>query len=254
MKASTSASKASPDLMAGLRRIAKRTLASAGPRYAPALDPNAPNLEIEALQRAASALSVGTDLRARAAELEGLVAAAYDRDSRDVDQLFARRAVNLPRLCDDLRLLSSAPLCSDVRRQTLQLGRHVRIVRELLGDAQRDAYEELRALDEQARESESEDEKRQRSNQRELIRFRIERLQRLDEPLSDIRGFVEGSEGRLLARSNSILLLGEWKATDCNSCVRFCRVRCGWWLKRTRCSVGCCRRSRSSGGTACCCW
>jgi hypothetical protein len=44
------------------------------------------------------------------------------------------------------------------------------------------------------------------------------------------------------------------KATDCNSCVRSCRVRCEWWPKRTRCSVGCWRRSRSSGRTACCCW
>lgn len=40
------------DLMDQLRTIAKRTLAAAGPRYSPAIDPSAPNLEIEPLPRA----------------------------------------------------------------------------------------------------------------------------------------------------------------------------------------------------------
>ena len=59
--------------------------------------------------------------------------------------------------------------------------------------------------------------------------------------------FLDGPHGALLL--GAVVM-----ATDCNSCVRSCRVRCGWWPRRTRCSVGCWRRSRSSGGTVCCCW
>lgn len=75
-------------LMDQLRTIAKRTLAAAGPRYSPAIDPSAPNLEIEPLQRAASALSVGTTLRLRTKELEGSLRAGYDRDNYLADRLF----------------------------------------------------------------------------------------------------------------------------------------------------------------------
>ena len=76
MEISTSAAAVPSDLTAGLRRIARRTLSSAGPRYAPACNPDAPNLAIESLQRAASALSIGATLRTRATELGDLLGAA----------------------------------------------------------------------------------------------------------------------------------------------------------------------------------
>lgn len=43
-------------------------------------------------------------------------------------------------------------------------------------------------------------------------------------------------------------------ATDCNSCVRYCRATCGLSPRRIRCSDVCWRRGRSSAGTARCCW
>ncbi|WP_133057880.1 hypothetical protein [Mycolicibacterium conceptionense] len=199
-----------PDMMARLRRIAKRTLTSAGPRYAPALDHNAPNLAIEPLQRAASALSVGANLRAHATELCSSLATAYERDSREADRLFARRVVNLQRICSDLSGLAGASLDGDVRKQALRLRRHLVAVRRRLRDAEDNAYSELGVLEEANTGPESDEEKRVRSNQRELIRMRIAGLRRLDEPLVDIDEFIEGVEGQLLTQSSSILLLGEW--------------------------------------------
>ena len=210
METSTSAVAVRADLMARLRRIARRTLRAAGPRYAPATDPNAPNIAIESLQRAASALSRGASLRARLTQLEVLLAAAYDRDSNDADRLFGRRVVNLQRLCTDLNQVASASLGSDVRKHARLLLRHLEAVRGRLSDAQADAYVELRVLEAERAESESEEEKRGRSNKRELIRMHIAALQRLEEPLSEISEFVEGAEGQLLTESSSILLLGEW--------------------------------------------
>jgi hypothetical protein len=210
MEISTSAAALPSGLMAGLRRIAKRTLSSAGPRYAPACNPGAPNLAIESLQRAGSALSIGATLRTRATELGDLLGAAYERDSDYADQVFGRRVVNPHRLSIDLSGLASAAQCSDVRKQAVLLRRHFGTVRGLLSAARADAYAERRTLEEANAESESDEEKKVRSNRLELIRMRIAALQRLGEPLSDIGEFVEGAEGRLLTQSSSILLLGEW--------------------------------------------
>lgn len=198
------------DLMTRLRRIAKRTLTSAGPRYAPALDPSAPNLAIEPLQRAASALIVGASLRVHATELASSLATAYDRDSHDADRLFGRRVVNLQRICSDLSAITSTSVDGDVRKHVLLLRRDLAALRRRLGDEEDKAYSELRVLQEAKTGPESDEEKQVRSNQRELIRMRIAALRRLDEPLSEIREFVDGAEGRLLTQSSSILLLGEW--------------------------------------------
>jgi len=85
----------------------------------PALDPNAPNLAIAPLQRAASALSVAANLRAHATELGRSLATAYDRDSHDADRLFGRQVVYLQRICSDLSGIASASLDGDVRKQVL---------------------------------------------------------------------------------------------------------------------------------------
>lgn len=210
METSTGTVAVRADLMARLRRIARRTLRAAGPRYAPAIDPSAPNLAIEPLQRAASALSRGASLRTRATQLAVLLAAAYDRDSDDADRLFGRRVVNLQRLCTDLNKVASASSGSDVRKHVRLLLRHLEAVRGRLSDARADAYTELRALEAASAGSKSEEERKGRSNKRELIRMRIAALQRLEEPLSELSEFVEGAEGQLLTQSSSILLLGEW--------------------------------------------
>ena len=43
-------------------------------------------------------------------------------------------------------------------------------------------------------------------------------------------------------------------ATDCNSCVRCCRAKCGFSRRRIHCSSVCWRRGRLSDGTARCYW
>ena len=85
-------------------------------------------------------------------------------------------------------------------------------VRRRLSDAEDNAYAELRVLQEANTGPESDEEKRVRANQRELIRMRIAGFQRLGEPLLEIDEFVEGVEGQLLTQSSSILLLAVWRS------------------------------------------
>lgn len=199
-----------PDLMTRLRQIARRTLTSAGPRYAPALDPEAPNLAIEPLQRAASALCVGAHFRTHVTALGTSLASAYDRDSDQADRLFGQRVVNLQRICDDLSGIATASISGEVRSGLLLLRRDLLAVRRRFSDAEESAYSELRLLEEADTSSESDKEKSLRSNKRELIRMCIAALRRLDEPLSEIREFADGVESRLFTQSSAILLLGEW--------------------------------------------
>ena len=210
MATSISAVARPPYLMERLRSIAKRTLAAAGPRYSPAIDPSAPNLKIEPLQRAASALSLGAALRSRASALEESLRTAYGRDHYLADRLYWRRTVNLQRLADDLGHLASGGSLSEVRKTTLVLRRHLKAVRGRLEAAESEAYKHLRALDQANEDVESDEDKKKRSQERDRIQGRLSALQRLDEPLSDIGGFVDGHEGQLLTRSSSILLLGDW--------------------------------------------
>ena len=210
MATSTDAASGPPDLIQQLHRIAKRTLVAAGPRYSPAIDPSAPNLEIQPLQRAASALALGSAMRSRATELGESLRSVYDRDHYLADWLFGRRAVNLQRLSDDLRLLASGGSIGAVRKTTLVLRRHLAAVRRRMEEAEGEAHAALRILDQAGPDWESDEDKKARSQERERIRGRLSGLRRLDEPLSRIGVFVDSEEGQLLTQSNSILLLGEW--------------------------------------------
>ena len=119
-----------------LRAVAKRTLAAAGPRYSPALDADAPNLEILPLQQAAFALSLGAGFRVRVRELVASLRAAYDRDHYLADQLFVGRTVDLQRLADDLDRVAGGGTPSAVRRTMLELRRHLKVVRDRLTAAE----------------------------------------------------------------------------------------------------------------------
>lgn len=198
------------DLLPGLRRFARSTLAAAGPRYAPALDPSAPNLAIEPLLQAVSALSVGVGVRSRASALGQSLDSAIERDSDDASLLFKRRVVNLQRVSQDLKRIAVASLDDAIRTQVAKLRRDVASVHRRLRAAESQAFLELRALEEANPGPGTDEENRARVNQRELARIRIAALRRLEQPVSEIVDFVEGLEGRLLADATSILLLGDW--------------------------------------------
>lgn len=209
--AQTAGDAATADPMIRLRASARRTLAAAGPRYSPFLDPKAPNLEIRPLHQAASALSLGSGLRERARELGASLRDAHDRDRHLVDELFARRTVTVSRLAEDLGHVADASTPGEARKWAMELRRHVKTIRQRLAAAEDTEYEELRALNAQPSGAASDDEsKRAASQAREQLQIRLAGLRRLDEHVGDVVDFADGPEGLLLTRSSSILLLGEW--------------------------------------------
>lgn len=193
-----------------LQAIARRTLTAAGPRYSPAIDPEAPNLEIQPLQRAASALNLGTAFAVRVKNLGASLRTAYDWNDYLEVGLFAGRKVNLQRIAADLDHVAEGGAPSDVRRRMLELRRHLKIVRGRLEAVQVETRARLRDLEGQSSESDSEESNDARSQEHDRLQARISALRRLDDPLGGISEFADESEGMVLTERSSILLLGEW--------------------------------------------
>lgn len=200
----------SGDLLAKLSEVATRTLRMAGPRYAPSLDPAAPNLAIVPLQQAGHALSQGTAFAGRVQMLAADLRKAYDRDDHFANRLFARRKVNPQRVIADLDALASAVSVVG-RRTTMQgLRRHLRSVGDRLSATGDELRTRLRDLEGIKLETETEQEKKARSTERDRVQSRLGAIRRLEEALYEVAEFADGQEGDLVADGASVLLLGEW--------------------------------------------
>lgn len=198
------------DLLSGLRRVATRTLSAAGPRYAPSLDPDAPNLAIVPLQQAVHALTQGSGLRERVQAVGAVIRKAYDRDDHFAEGLFGRRAANLQRIIADLDDLGSARTVVSRRTTIRGLRRHLRSVRMRLSTTDDELRARLRALEGSQPDTETEDEKKASPSERDRVQSRLGAIRRLEEALYEVAEFADGPEGDLVADGSSILLLGEW--------------------------------------------
>ncbi|MDO9486643.1 MAG: hypothetical protein Q7K25_11360 [Actinomycetota bacterium] len=200
----------SADLVMQLGGVATRTLAAAGPRYAPSLDPTAPNLAIQSLQRVASALTLGSAFDERVRDLAQLVRAAYDRDNFMADRLFAGRKIDLQRLAADLDGLAGNDGAAEIRPAMLVVRRHLQVVRKRISSAEEEAGRALQTVENEVSDSDTEEQKRTRSEERDRLQSRLSGVRRLSEALIEVEVFVDGREGDLILNCGSVLLLGQW--------------------------------------------
>jgi hypothetical protein len=198
------------DLLSELSRVAARTLRSAGPRYAPSLDPGAPNLAIVPLQQAGNALAQGSAFRERVRALAGDVRKAHDRDDHFANRLFARRVATMQRIIADLDAIASAETVVGRKAAMRGLRRHLRSVRGRLSTTEDQLRARLRALEGTQPEAESEEGRKARSSERDRVQSRLSAIRRLEDALYEVMEFADGHEGDLVADGSSILLLGEW--------------------------------------------
>jgi hypothetical protein len=99
------------DILSRVERISKDSIAAAGPRYAPALDPDAPNIRITSLLTALEALSAGFEYRDRVSALMARLSDSWSQSAGTVRTIFADPKNGTPTdLCDLLdRLRSISP-------------------------------------------------------------------------------------------------------------------------------------------------
>lgn len=167
------------DLLSDLSRVATRTLRSAGPRYAPSLDPRAPNLAIVPLQQAGDALAQGSAFRERVHELAGELRKAHERDDRFANRLFARRVASIQRIIADLDALASADTVVGRKAALRGLRRHLRSVRGRLSTTEDELRARLRGLEGTQPEAASDEEKKARSSERDRVQSRLAAIRRL---------------------------------------------------------------------------
>jgi hypothetical protein len=150
-------------------------------------------------------LSLDASFATRARKLRDLLQEAYEQEQHVIDPLFKDRSVTAARVCDSLEQLAAVTSPREARGKVLEIRRHARLVRLKLAQATDADTTALGALVGQARGAGPAD-----SIERERLSGRLAAFRRMGVPLAQIAEFTDGPEGRLLTRSNTILLLGQW--------------------------------------------
>ncbi len=181
--------------LSSLNKINFMEIAAAGPRYSPAIDPLAPNIQIRDMESAIETLSLSDKFRDRVRELESQINERWDSLPGKIIQLYANIDTT-PKKCaellSNLRHQKSPPYqgiltaISDTVRQTLSVS----------NERRRALWNELQNLGRESAESQA-------------INAELENLRRLNESMSATSAFTRSTDF-LLINNNRLLLLGEW--------------------------------------------
>jgi hypothetical protein len=200
-----------------LKKYNIQEIKSAGPRYTPGQDKNAPNLRIQELEEAFDALSLSTDFKKRQQNLERLIAKGLEESSYQVDSLFKRKKRSPLHLKNLIAKLSEAsPQDASI------LIREIKIVIKAINKAIRKREDKLFQLERNEREKSKEGNEIKTSSQTQSSRYDHERyyLRRFEENISEIRSYFN-SEAPELILNNCLLLIGEWGTGKTHSLCDF---------------------------------
>jgi hypothetical protein len=94
------------DILAAFNRISRSSISAAGPRYSPAIDPNAPNIEIAAMSAAIEALGQSKKYKESLEGLATKLEEAWTKTTRPVTKLLSNRKSTPDALVAAIRQLS----------------------------------------------------------------------------------------------------------------------------------------------------
>lgn len=176
-----------------LNRVSNKNIESAGARYTPTLDPNAPNLQITTLVEAIDALALNDSYSAYLSKLEESLLEAWKKFPRDLKGLFAAgKPTQLATILKQLRI-------KKFRKNDLYVEKLRKLSKSFLLVLQSEnerLWEQTRGFDE-----DSEEARRVRTVQSSLRDLRL--------VIGDIQNFTD-SHSSSLATNNRMFLLGEW--------------------------------------------
>lgn len=178
-----------------LKRVTEASIHRAGPRYTPALDPNAPNLQITPLVETFDALTHSGAFKSRLTKLEAELREAWSRASASLRQALSETA-------------ASSALCSDLLRslRTQAAGSGPQLQGEL-----RKSYHNVRsALLEYEEQQDSERRKHEKgSKERNSFDYAIDEARRLRQPLEELGEFLSSTACSVIY-NNKLFLRGSW--------------------------------------------
>lgn len=183
-----------PLSLADLKPINQASIQRAGPRYTPAINPNAPNLEIGPLVNAIEALSLSSVYKRRLSDLERELRDAWKKAPREISKLFDKRTASLELGATLLKQLrnekpgSSSSTLRRLRRTPKSIGLRLR-------PYEQDLYEQRIAEDNPTTRSE--------------IAGRVHDLQKFQQPIEELEQFIEAPDFALV-QHNLLFLKGSW--------------------------------------------
>lgn len=186
-------------VLSALEAISRRTIASAGPRYTPGLDPAAPNIAISYLVDAFDALSLVEGWANRLSEHSEAIRRSMEYQTRLILRTFRRRRspADLIAQLNHLRGLHDPP---SVRASSVQLRRSCSRITKRLEDVIEDNWVQLRGVpDDEAH-----------ARERSLIESDAQHLRRVLTAVEGLADYLSGAPGRVLADKAAVFLVGSW--------------------------------------------
>lgn len=193
-------------LVQQLEAATRKTIASAGPRYSPAVDPTAPNIEIAGLVDAVSALVLGERVRARVREHAVALRKAAKDAEYTLEHLLRGVQITPVVIADELDALTDVKSTVEVRERLIAIRRHVRLASRCV-ERRQEVVEAKLAADRNAVAEQPDD---ARSREREVLQYRARDLREVWSSLRDVDEWTSGADGQLLADRQCALLIGAW--------------------------------------------
>lgn len=190
---------------------------SAGPRYTPGQDKDAPNLNIQELEEAFDALSLSAGFRERLQNLEKLIAKGLEEFSRQIDSLFVgkkRSPLHLKNLL--VKLSKASPQDAKI------LIREIKTVIKAINKTIRKREDELFEMERKEREKAKEGNKSEAPSHTQNSGYDHERyqLRRFEENIGEVSSYFHSVAPDLISK-NCLLLLGEWGTGKTHSLCDF---------------------------------
>lgn len=177
-----------------LSKINKESISAAGPRYSPVIDPNAPNIKIEALVNEIDALSLSDRYRKLIFSYEENVGSTWKKTSRNIKTIFSEKEnpTQLVKLLSCLKKQGAGKSEStivSIKKVSEQL-----ILK--LNKKQDQLFEQEKQLEEN-------------SEPWRLIQSEISETRKLISSLRQVTNFANSTSAKLLV-NNKLLILGQW--------------------------------------------
>lgn len=178
--------------------INKQEIKSAGARYTPGIDPDAPNLEIASLVHAFDALARSDSFRTKLVSLGDELRESWNEAPDLATKAFARLIQTPDRVIELLNeITNQAP--GESEKNTIQLSRTVAFVGSKTDQIMNSLWQEERDLEG----------KKEHSEELSRIRHRIRLLSNLIGAIASIGEYIDSPAFRLI-NENRLFLTGDW--------------------------------------------
>lgn len=199
-----------PVTLSSLEKVNHASIQRAGPRYTPTIDPNAPNLEIAPLVSAIESLALSPAYRKQLRILEKTLQTAWRKAPTDITSLFDKKTAAFELGSVLLRQLQKEKAGSS-EKTLRRLRRLLHTIQSRIEPYALELYNQRATTDDTARNAAA---------------ARIYALQQFQQPVAELRDFIDAPDFALVRR-NLLFLKGSWGTGKTHLLCDIVRTRTG---------------------------